>query len=247
MNWKTPLCSLLITSAAITVLADEFRDGNALYDAGRFPEAAVAYERIEPKTAHVYFNLGNAYYRQEKLGLAVLNYERALRLAPRDPDIQANLRLAEQRLGVVDSSATQSPIQRFMHSVAYSRTLSEWNVYEVIGVWGLVLFVAGCVWWPRFQTGFVIVSVAAGLWWIGASAGLAYRVITERNGPTAVVLEGKAEARFAPLADSTVHFQLPEGTRVRVREDRGAWQFVERADGQQGWVPASTLACVQPR
>ncbi len=45
-------------------------------------------------------------------------------------------------------------------------------------------------------------------------------------------------ARFAPLEDATVHFSLAEGTRVRVREDRDRWWFVERADGQQGWVRA---------
>ena len=244
MNWKTLLCSLLI---ATTGWASEFTDANALYHDNRFAEAAAAYEKTEPKTAAVYFNLGNAYYRQEKLGLALLNYERARRLAPRDPDIQANLRFAEQRLGVAESNAAQKPVQRFLRDAAFSRSLGEWNSYEVTGLWALVLFVAGTVWWPRLRTGFVILSVAAGLWWAGASVGLAYRVVTERNAPVAIVLVGKTEARFAPQADGTVHFQLPEGTKVCVREDRGAWWFVERADGQQGWVMASALACVQPR
>jgi SH3-like domain-containing protein len=59
--------------------------------------------------------------------------------------------------------------------------------------------------------------------------------------PAAVVLVAKTEARFAPLADATVHFQLAEGTRVVVREDRGQWWLVERADEQQGWVHSSGL------
>src|SRR5258706_9448576 len=97
MNWKALLVSLLIAAPA---LADEFKAANALYDAGKFAEAAAAYEKIESKTANVYFNLGNAMFRQEKFGLAVLNYERARQLAPRDPDILANLQFAQQRLGV---------------------------------------------------------------------------------------------------------------------------------------------------
>ena len=83
--------------------------------------------------------------------------------------------------------------------------------------------------------------------WAGAAVGLAYRVMTEHNAPVAIVLAGKTEARFAPQADGTVHFQLPEGAKVCVREDRGPWWFVERSDGQQGWVLTSALACVQPR
>ena len=48
-------------------------------------------------------------------------------------------------------------------------------------------------------------------------------------------------ARFAPLPDSTVHFRLAEGTIVSIREDRGGWLFVERADGQQGWIQGNVV------
>ena len=63
----------------------------------------------------------------------------------------------------------------------------------------------------------------------------------------AIVVTGKADGRFAPTADATVHFQLPEGAKVAIREDRGAWVFVERADGQQGWVKAETIERIWPR
>src|ERR1041385_4838407 len=93
---------LLGLSTAVAATSDDFKAANQLYDAGKFAEAAAVYEKLEPKTAHVYYNLGNAWFRQGKMGLAVLNYERARRLAPRDPDILANLKFAEQRLGVDD-------------------------------------------------------------------------------------------------------------------------------------------------
>ena len=89
------LAWLLGSSVAVAVPADDFKAANQLYDAGKFTEAAAAYEKIEPKTAHVYYNLGNAWFRQNKLGLAVLNYARARQLAPRDPDILANLKFAQ--------------------------------------------------------------------------------------------------------------------------------------------------------
>jgi hypothetical protein len=59
--------------------------------------------------------------------------------------------------------------------------------------------------------------------------------------PVAVVLATKAEARFAPVPEATVHFQLSEGTKVLISENRGAWVFVERMDAKQGWVRADTL------
>jgi SH3-like domain-containing protein len=71
--------------------------------------------------------------------------------------------------------------------------------------------------------------------------------IASRVAPTAIVIAGRVEARFAPSADATVHFQLPEGAKVAIREDRGAWIEVARADEQQGWVKSESLERVVPR
>ena len=44
------------------------------------------------ESSELYFNLGNAYYKTNSIGLAILNYERAKKLAPDDEDISANLK-----------------------------------------------------------------------------------------------------------------------------------------------------------
>jgi len=231
MNWKTIGVSLLFTT---TVLAsDEFKSANALFDAGKFAEAAAAFERVTPKTAAVFFNLGNAHFRLEQLGRAVLDFERARQLAPTDPDILANLRFAEERLGVAEVNLPAKSVTRFCESVTGGRTITQWARYEVASVWLTVMLVAGAIGWPRLRSGFVILAMIAGGGLIFTSTILIYRVASP---PEVIVLAGKTEARFAPLADATVHFQLGEGTKVWIREDRGQWWFVERADGQQGWI-----------
>lgn len=233
MIWNALLCSLLLAAPA-----DEFKAANALYDVGKFADAAAAYERIEPKTAAVYFNLGNAMFRQEKFGRAILNYERARRLAPRDPDVLANLKFAEQRLAVNELNTPPTAYRRLVRTVMGRRTTTEWSRYEVGALWLTMLAVAGAIWLPRARTGTLLVAVIAGL----ATAATASILIAQaRTAPVAVIVAGKADARFAPTADATVHFGLPEGAKVSVREDRGAWLLVERADNQQGWVPADAL------
>ena len=226
--------------------SDDFKSANQLYDAGKFAEAAAIYERIEPKTAHVYYNLGNAHFREGKLGLAILDYERARRLAPRDPDILANLKFAEQRLGVDEVNTPPRAWQRFLRSLTESRTSTEWGVYELLALWLTVLAVGAWLYFPRIRTGLLVIA-AAGLAGFAASVlAISHEVVGDRAAPAAIVVAGETEARFAPMADSTTHFRLAEGTRVVVREDRGQWLFVERADGQQGWVKSDTLKLVAP-
>ena len=235
---------LLGLSAAMAEPVDDFKAANQLYDAGKFAEAAVAYEKIEPKTAHVYYNLGNVWFRQDKLGLAILNYARANRLAPRDPDILANFKFAQQRLGVDDVNTSPHAAERFLHSVFESRTANEWSAYELAGIWLLVMAIGGFVYFPKMRTGFLVFA-AVGVIGFGLSASaLSYRAINDRTAPPAIVVANETEARFAPLSDSTIHFRLAEGTRVAIREDRGQWLFVERADGQQGWVKSETVGQV---
>ena len=232
---------LLGLSASFAATSDDFKAANQLYNTGKFAEAAAAYEKIEPKTAHVYYNLGNAWFRQGKLGLAILNYARANRLAPRDPDILANLKFAQQRLGVDDTNPSSHAGQRFLRSVIEHCTADEWSVYELTGLWLLLLAIGACVYFPKTRTAFRVIAMI-GLAGFGFSTfALSYQLINDRSAPPAIVVAGETEARFAPVADSTVHFRLPEGARVAIREDRGEWVLVERADGQQGWVKSEAI------
>ena len=71
-----------------------FKKGNQSYEEGRFEQAIEEYEKILDlgiKNFKVFYNLGNAYFRQNQLGRAILNYRRALALQPRDEDTKANL------------------------------------------------------------------------------------------------------------------------------------------------------------
>lgn len=252
MNWKRNSCKigaviwLVGLRVAFAGPIEDFKSANQLYDAGKFTEAAVVYEKIEPKTAHVYFNLGNAHFREGKLGLAVLDYERARRLAPRDPDIVANLKFAERRLGVDDVNAPLRAWQKYLRSIIDSRSITEWGIYELAGLWLTALAVGACIYVPRFRTGWLVIAAVAFVGLTASVFALSDEVLGNRAAPAAIVVAADADARFAPVPDSTTHFRLTEGTRVVIREDRGQWLFVERADGQQGWVKSDTIERVVP-
>jgi len=96
------LLSLLLVST--TALALESEDnatlivkGNEAYQQGDYESASKYYLRAIKNNAgngHIYYNLGNAYFRQGFYGRAIASYRRAKIQLPRDPDVIANLQLA---------------------------------------------------------------------------------------------------------------------------------------------------------
>ncbi|MGH9388155.1 MAG: tetratricopeptide repeat protein, partial [Vicinamibacteria bacterium] len=87
----------LTLQAAFTTPADAFRQAEALYQEEHYAEAIENYESIRASGVEdgvLYYNLGNAYFKSGRLGLAIVSYERASNLMPGDEDIRANLAFA---------------------------------------------------------------------------------------------------------------------------------------------------------
>ena len=72
---------------------------NKLYTEGRYQDAIDTYENILKlgyESPELYYNLGNTYYKQNVIAQTILNYEKALQLAPNDEDINYNLQLTNR-------------------------------------------------------------------------------------------------------------------------------------------------------
>jgi hypothetical protein len=226
-----------------------FFEANALYKAGRYADAAVRYEALREagfRSGALYFNLGNAYLKAGDLGRAVLGYRRALRVLPRDPDVRANLRFAEEQLSGAAGVAAQPPPlwHRLLFPLAFRATAGELAgaaslVYALI-LLGLTVRLFARSWRPVLGR---LAAVAAFLLAV-LSASLGYRIVHDDLRTTAVVVEREGTGvavRFEPADDGTVHFRVPAGAVVEILAEREGWQQVARADGRRGWIPARAL------
>ncbi len=91
------LALVLLPTWAGSQPESEITRANQRYHQNQFQEAADLYERAVAsgrENGHLYFNLGNAYFRMDDMAGAVFNYARAQTLLPRDEDIEANLEYA---------------------------------------------------------------------------------------------------------------------------------------------------------
>ena len=107
MGWMAAFFILAATALAapegVARFERTFADAAKAYDENRLPEAIAGWQALADEgqaLPEVLFNLGNAYYRHGDLGEAILAYRRAQRLAPRDPDVRANLGFAAQSAGI---------------------------------------------------------------------------------------------------------------------------------------------------
>ena len=72
---KKILYLLLLTSQFFAAQTG-FEKGNALYQKGKYEEAIAAYETVlgsKKESAELYFNIGNCYYKLNKVAPAIYN------------------------------------------------------------------------------------------------------------------------------------------------------------------------------
>ncbi len=209
-----------------------FEAARAAYDRGDLATAVAEYEALLAEGVDpmpVYFNLGNTLYRMGRTGEAMWAWHRARVRAPRDPEILANLDLAERITG-----APPFP-QPFPASLFRQVSEAAWRRGLVSAWWVGLLALAAIHLRPALGAGLRPVVVLALLTAVGGLAGLgSWRILREQD-PVVVVAETPAQARFAPLDTATPSMVLPPGTWARTVDRRDGWIEVER-DDQRGWI-----------
>ncbi len=247
------VASLLIFGAASVRAVDQsspqtsFFQANTLYKQGEFAAAVTEYEQVVHaglESAPLYFNLGNAYFKAGDKGRAILNYERALRLQPGDPDVQANLSYARSLSGGDECAPS------LWHSIAFplaGRVSARATASTACFLW---LLVFGCLaaWhlWRAHPRWLLNLATAAAILWFIACLSAASEWWSNRPNQTAVIIAGgSTAARFEPAASGTEHYTLKQGSLVHVVERRDGWWQVARCDGRRGWVDGAALEALE--
>lgn len=217
----------------------DMAEANQHYENGAYDEAAQRYQAIIDATVAdgaVYYNLGNAYFKSGDLGGAILNYRRAQRLLPRDPDVSANLQLARAQ--------TRDRLERDGNGLAgfVNYVLVGWSTTDEVALVALVfwLLLCGCVVvairWQRQRRylRWIMLVLSVGLVLSVLSLGIR---LVDAQQPHAVVVASSIEVRSGPGTDYLIEFSLHTGAEVRVLERRSAWVRIALPGNLQGWVP----------
>lgn len=239
---------ILVMLAPFALLADDAKMKKAYeaYSQTDYATAIQLYEEIleaDYASSDLFYNLANAYYKENRIGKAILNFERALKMNPENADASFNLRLSNLR--VLDN--VEAPPKLFLakwgNEVLHARSSHQWGIFALLGVWIALLVGVGYLWGNTkgLKRGFFLlacISLLVSFSFLGfglRKSGL------ELNSQEAIILSPNAYVKSAPDAQSTDLFILHEGIKVSLIDGVGEWANISLADGKVGWVAKSAL------
>ncbi len=222
-------------------------EGNQLYLDAQYELAIETYLSIIDSgyaSAELYYNLGNAYYKSHNITMALVNFERASILKPKDKDIIHNLEVAREF--VVDRIDVLPEFFIKRAWVAFVKTFDAdiWSLVSLLAFFlALALFLA-YFFSKRLELRKITFWNAVFIMLISISTLLfafqQNKFITRHN--QAIIVTPSVSIKSSPDENSgTDLFLLHEGTKVTVADELGNWREVVLSDGNRGWLKESNL------
>lgn len=189
------------------------------------------------------YNIGNCHFKLNDIPHAILFYERAMRLAPGDADVQTNLELARQN--VVDRV---DELPRFSLGSTWGRIRGgkDADHWARRSLWAslsffVVLAIAASM---RRRNVRRVLFVLCGVFFIGTILSVTFASFRHNeltDDSEAIIMTAKVDVRSEPRDGSTVLFVLHKGTKVKILQQENAWSEVRLANGSVGWMPPASL------
>ena len=237
------LALLAMTSLAHGGTSEMFKQANADFEIGDYGKAVEGYEEIlknDGPRVSVLKNLGSAYFKNGKTGRAILAFERALVLKPRDPDLLANLKLAQDQAAVF-------PVKRDSIRNSFLAGFSQRNWSKI------ALVTAGLV--PLLAFAWILTgrNLRIGLGLLAAAdlsvLGLAILALSTASSKQhrGIVLGSPAKVRVSPFEKADGRGSLAEGREVNLEREENGYFWVTADEGSlEGWVAKSEVSPVIP-
>ena len=214
---------------------------NNAYSLGEYANAVDYYRQIEDNgymSAKLWYNMGNAYYKMQEDGKAILYYERALKLDPANKDVKNNLEIAKLKTLDKIESVPEFILTTWTKDLRNMMSSDKWAWFGV----GMVVLTAVLMLLFRHapktsqrKLSFILacITMVIALLSFIFSLNLRSRV---NNTDAGIVLVPVSNVKSAPNSTGGNLFILHEGTKVEILERVGQWSRIELSDGRQGWI-----------
>lgn len=244
LMWAAAAILFLSTTSSASPYARQFIAGLEAYQAGQYSQAIEKWEAIANEdiaNGQLFYNIGNAHLKADHLGPAILWYERARQLLPKDPDLRFNLDYARSLTKDTPEESTPS-IVRILFFWKYQLSHSTIMMTAVTGNILFWLLIAG--WRLTRRRGLlraaIIISVPTLLFLLTAG----YNFYEERHLKQAIILPAQVSVRSGFQETDTELFVLHAGAKVQVVRDSKAHYQIRYSAGKTGWVNQAAVGLI---
>lgn len=227
-----------------------FNAANAAYSEGRWGDAVTAYTSVENlglESPALYCNLGSAYYKEGDIAMAMLYYERALKLDPSYSDARYNRTVVSDFVQDRIEPVPEFILKTWVRELCYGLDSDTWAVAGLVflvvtAAALLLLFLSSSL--ALRRTGFFSAIVFLLLAVMAITFSFWQKADYMRKDG-AIIMTPVVSVKSSPSSEaSTDLFILHEGTKVLIIDEVGEWRNIELADGRQGWMRSSDMSII---
>lgn len=246
---KAFLYLLFLTSALLMLTesvfasnpTDQMAKANELAAGGKYQEAIAAYEALiggGQESCVLYYNLGTAYFKSGNLSKAIVNYERARRISPKDEAILHNLKIVNKEVKFPVNNLPTLFYVRWWKNIVNTFSPTTWGILCLLCLWGafatfgLFVYRKEAIVQKRSFYGAISLALLAILLFLFTYSRYQYYY----NTPQAIVKVEETPLQLAPSDDSEMATSLTEGVKVSVKDQLDNWVKVSLSDGREGWI-----------
>jgi len=235
------LLFILLPMASFGNKASLLEVGNQQYAKGQYQKAQGSYQQLinaGTRSAALYFNMGNACFKNGDIPSAIWYYEKAHKLSPGDNDINFNIKFATQKTVDKIEETPEFFISKWWRAFILmfsAHALSVWSVIMILTASLLLILYL----FSRYITIKKIAFFSAiALYVIGLAAiFMAKQQVNYFNtNKQAIIFTSSVIVKSAPANGGKPLFVLHEGTKVNVLQTNNRSIKIKLANGNQGWI-----------
>ncbi len=249
MKSRLHIIFVFLLYSTVVSANDLLQQAEKAYDSKNYKSAISSYEKLLAdgyRSYQLYYNLGNAYYRNNEIGKAIYYYEMARKINPNDEDVRINLGIASTK--TVDKIDAK---ENFFISAVKTNLLSTFTTY--IWAWFTIisLLLSAVLFFVFVNSGILLLKRIAFLlscvlfvtfittYFLGYSA-----LKSKVENKFAIITSREVKIMNEPTSGASSKFSLHEGTKIRVVENNGDWILIKLDNGNEGWVKTSDVGII---
>lgn len=213
---------------------------DSAYEAQDYAEAVSLYSEALANgnfSASIYYNLGNAFFKNNEIGEALWAYHKAKKINPKYADISFNLNYASS-LTLDKIEQNETGVKKWIAKLFYGQNINFWAYLA------LVFITIASAFYYLYKTcklGNKRRLLMAG-WSASAFLCIVFLVLAfaqKRHVSQmshGIITETVSEVRTAPNSQNSVAFELHEGAKFTFKQSTGDWYRIT-VGKNEGWIP----------